>query len=189
MSKWFMVAFCSILMVGIGGPVFTNPAQAGGFVGSSVFVGHGFTRFPSHSFVVNNFCCFPRRSFVINNFCCFYPRTRVFLGFNEVVPLYPSYVYPAPPAYYYPPVYAPPATAADGQIQIEVNLPDAEIWVDGRYIGLVRHFAGPAMVGVAPGTHVVEFRISGKMTSTQVIVNSGAVSVVKVELSEPTSRY
>ncbi|MGH7429962.1 MAG: PEGA domain-containing protein, partial [Candidatus Methylomirabilaceae bacterium] len=91
-------------------------------------------------------------------------------------PLYP-YVspYPAPPG---------PATAT---LQIEATPGETEIVVDGRRIGLAREFQGPALVPVAAGPHVVEFRWEGFSVMSQVVVPTGATIPIRRDLAPSAS--
>src|SRR5215813_4019638 len=82
----------------------------------------------------------------------------------------PVMPYSYPRLYVYPSVglnlYAPsaadatvrPPTAKQEHLRLEVKPPEAEIFVDGNFIGCGKDFSGPAAVQVAPGGHLVEFR-------------------------------
>lgn len=137
--------------------------------------GHGFKRHgffaPRHfgkfnRFGHGRFNHFGRRHF---------PRTRFFFGLNLNAPFayYPSY-----PGYYEQEV----RYVSDSQLHIQVSPAEAEIWVDGRYIGLARDFSGPTVVYVTPGSHVVEIKLHGQIVSTQITVGPGATSVVNMAL-------
>jgi len=54
-----------------------------------------------------------------------------------------------------------PAAESHGILQIKLNKQDAEIYVDGRFIGLASDFNGLAMVSAPSGKHVVEFKSNG----------------------------
>lgn len=64
------------------------------------------------------------------------------------------------------PPYPPPS----GILQIEVTPEDAEIFVDGRRIGLAKELRGPGVVPVVAGSHLVEFRWRGFSVTSQIIV-------------------
>ena len=105
------------------------------------------------------------------------PRTRFFFGLNLYAP-YAYYPNPVYPSYYDTEV----RYVDNSQLQIEVTPLEAEIWVDGRYVGLARDFAGPAILYVAPGNHVVEIRLYGQSITSYVKVAPGATSVVNMAL-------
>ena len=104
-----------------------------------------------------------------------FPRSTFFFGTTLVAPF--AY-YPAYPGYYETEV----RYYSDSQLQIEVTPAEAEIWVDGRYVGLARDFSGPTIVQVAPGSHVVEVKLFGQTSSTQITVAPGATAVVNIAL-------
>lgn len=106
-----------------------------------------------------------------------FPRTRFFFGLNLYAP-YAYYPNPVYPSYYNTEV----RYVDNSQLQIEVTPLEAEIWVDGRYVGLARDFAGPAILYVAPGNHVVEIRLYGQSVTSYVKVAPGATSVVNMAL-------
>ena len=106
-----------------------------------------------------------------------FPRTRFFFGLNLHAPF----------AYYPYSSYSPSYESEvryvnDSQLHIDITPAEAEIWVDGRYVGLARDFSGPAILYVAPGSHVVEVKLHGQISTTQVTVAPGATSVVKMVL-------
>lgn len=51
-----------------------------------------------------------------------------------------------------------PAAKSHGILSIKVETGDAEIYIDGRFIGRARDFKGPAMVSVPSGKHLVEVK-------------------------------
>jgi hypothetical protein len=55
-----------------------------------------------------------------------------------------------------PPRPAPPFSASDAVVLVQSNVPDAELWIDERFVAPV----GALQAGVAlpPGTHRVEVR-------------------------------
>ncbi len=63
--------------------------------------------------------------------------------------------------------YLPPAAKSHGILSIMVKSQDAEIYVNGRFIGRAKDFKGPALVSVPAGKHVVEFRYDGLVIPTQ----------------------
>jgi hypothetical protein len=76
------------------------------------------------------------------------------------------YPYPYSPSYAYPPyagVYAaPPANASYGGVRLEVMPPDAAVYVDGFYAGIVEDFDGAwERVALAPGPHRFEIAAPG----------------------------
>jgi hypothetical protein len=96
----------------------------------------------------------------------------------------PAYPYPVYPRHYRPVVRPiPPPVVSYGSLRIEVQPVDVEIIVNGRFIGVAGDFQGPAVVEVAPGSHVVEFRLAGYQTYTQVYVAAGSLSVVNRDLT------
>ena len=105
------------------------------------------------------------------------PRTRFFFGINLHAPsaYYPNPVYPS---YYDTEV----RYVNDSQLHIDITPAEAEIWVDGRYVGLARDFSGPAILYVAPGSHLVEVKLHGQISTAQITVAPGATSVVKMAL-------
>jgi hypothetical protein len=74
--------------------------------------------------------------------------------------LYPygSYAYPLPPPAY---VTAAPGYAYGG-VRIEDAPPDAQVFVDGYYVGVVDDFDGPFQhLNLTAGPHQIEIRASG----------------------------
>ena len=72
-----------------------------------------------------------------------------------------------------------PNSQSYGNLEIHVAPENAEIYVDGRFIGQANDFQGPAVLSVPEGTHIVEFRYNGFSSSTTVNVNSGSNSVIQ----------
>ena len=67
---------------------------------------------------------------------------------------------------YYPPVYYPyypvPYSA---KIDTDIHPEDAEVWLDGHYIGIADQYDGfPRYLTVSPGRHRLEFRLEGYRT-------------------------
>jgi hypothetical protein len=54
-----------------------------------------------------------------------------------------------------------PAAESHGILSLKVSTQDAEMYVDGRFIGLARDFKGPAVVSAPSGDHEIEFRYNG----------------------------
>lgn len=67
---------------------------------------------------------------------------------------------------YASPPYPPPS----GALQIEVTPEDAEIFVDGRRIGLAKEFRGLSVVSVMAGFHLVEFHWRGFSVTNHIVV-------------------
>jgi len=97
----------------------------------------------------------------------------------------PPYAYPAPPygysypspnpsASYPPPGYPPagpvtvqPGTANGAGVSFEITPADADVFVDGNYVGRVASFGPQSQpLPVTPGRHVIEIRRSGYQTLT-----------------------
>lgn len=93
------------------------------------------------------------------------PRTRFFFGLNLYAP-YAYYPNPVYPSYYDTEV----RYVNDSRLHIDITPAEAEIWVDGRYLGLARDFSGPAILYMAPGRHEVEVKLHGQISTTQVTV-------------------
>ena len=119
-------------------------------------------------------------------------RARTTLGLGILAPIYPYAVYPGnyyygEPYYYYGEPYVAarprPVEASYGTLQIQVEPPEVEILVDGRFVGRALDFRGPTLVSVPAGNHVVEFRLAGLITSTQIYVGPGSTSVVTRNLT------
>jgi hypothetical protein len=102
--------------------------------------------------------------------------------------------YPYPRVYIYPSVglnpYAPsgadrtgrPPTAEQGYLRLEVKPPEAEIFVDGKFIGRGKDFSGPATVQVSPGGHLVEFRSRQSANQIRLFVAAGETVEFKRDL-------
>ena len=110
-------------------------------------------------------------------------RGHVFIPFPPVVVVEPS-----PPVVYVPGqrtvVVAPVPSTVTATLQIFVAPLQAEIYLDGRYIGRAEEFRdGWVQLAVSPGTHTVELRF-GMITHTHgVNVEPGATAVVNDRLS------
>jgi hypothetical protein len=59
-----------------------------------------------------------------------------------------------------------PAAESHGIVQIKLTTQDAEIYIDGRFIGLASEFNGLAMVSVPSGKHEIEFKYQGSSLPT-----------------------
>jgi hypothetical protein len=121
-----------------------------------------------------------------------YPRTSFYFGFG-----YPyTYGYPYYGSYYrgyYAPYYAPypypgyvgvaPGHAYGG-VRIDVEERDAEVWVDGYYVGIVDDFDGTfQQVNLEPGAHRVELRLDGfEPASFDVNVEPGRTITYRTQL-------
>lgn len=103
--------------------------------------------------------------------------------------VYVSPVYAPPPAVVYQPpptyAYAPPPTvpAPSGRLQVEVWPDGVQVFVDGRFVGTAGALRGGAHITVAPGHHVLEFRLNGFTSATEVDVSPGSTTVVQRHLS------
>jgi len=81
----------------------------------------------------------------------------------------------------------PPAPASQGFLRLEVRPSDAEIYVDGYFIGHGRDFPGAALVPVWPGGHLVEFRYRGSANAIRLFVTAGETVQASQDLSPITS--
>jgi hypothetical protein len=100
------------------------------------------------------------------------------------VPYLPVMPYPYPRVHVYPIVPTSPIPDSSttsrspsgiilGYLRLEVNPADAEIYVDGHFIGRGSDPSGPFIVPVAPGGHRVEFRAGGIGSRVHVFVSAG----------------
>ena len=98
-----------------------------------------------------------------------YPYPRAPYGYPP-----PPYAYPAPnPSAAYPPGSYPPAgpvtvqpgTTTGAGVSFEITPVDADVFVDGTYVGRVSNF-GPLSqpLPMAPGRHLIEIRREGYQT-------------------------
>lgn len=72
-----------------------------------------------------------------------------------------------------------PADKSHGILSIKAETQDAEIYIDGRFIGRARDFKGPAMVSVPSGKHVVEFKYDdSSFPAVNVDVVPGSVAFI-----------
>jgi hypothetical protein len=72
--------------------------------------------------------------------------------------------------------------AERGSLRLEVKPPEAEIFVDGNFIGRGKDFSGPATVQVSPGGHVVEFRSRQSANQIRLFVVAGETVEFKRDL-------
>jgi len=97
----------------------------------------------------------------------FQPWTRLSFGLFIGYPVRYGYSYPYPvPVYGYgapsAPVYITPTSTAYGGITLEISPREAEVYVDGQYIGQVRDFDGVgAPLNLIAGRHHVEVSAPG----------------------------
>ena len=94
-------------------------------------------------------------------------------------PYYPPYsAYPA-----YPPRYYAPADYGYLWTQIEPN--QAQVWVDGKFFGIVKEFDGPVNhLKLSVGTHEVQFRLKGyRAFTTNVYISPLGTASVEYDLS------
>jgi len=108
-----------------------------------------------------------------------YPYPRIYV--SPYISLDPY----APPETYRP--RRPSAAAPQGFLRLEVKPSDAEIYVDGNFIGRGRDFPGPALVSVWPGGHLVEFRFQGSGNHIRLFVAAGETVQASRDLSPITS--
>ena len=66
-----------------------------------------------------------------------------------------------------------PAAESHGILSLKVTTGNAEMYVDGRLIGLARDFKGPAVVSVPSGDHVIEFKYNGLSYTTNAHIARG----------------
>jgi len=85
-------------------------------------------------------------------------------------PPYPPYGYPYPPSGY-------SSQAAVGGLSFEITPSDAEVWVDGAYVGTVGDFTPTTRpLDLTPGRHHIEIRASGyRSMSFDVEISAGQV--------------
>jgi len=97
----------------------------------------------------------------------FTPWTRLSFGLFIGYPVRYVYAYPYPvPVYGYgapsAPVYITPSSPMYGSISLEISPSDADVFVDGQYVGQVRDFDGiGAPLTLTPGRHRVELTAAG----------------------------
>jgi len=97
----------------------------------------------------------------------FRPWTRLSFGIFVGYPVQYAYSYPYPvPVYGYgapaAPVYITPSSTAYGGVTLEISPRDADVYVDGQFIGQVRDFDGVgAPLNLMAGRHHVEVMAQG----------------------------
>jgi hypothetical protein len=97
----------------------------------------------------------------------FRPWTRLSFGFFVGYPVPYVYSYPYPvPVYGYgapsAPVYITPSSTLYGGVTLEISPRDAEVFVDGQYVGQVRDFDGVgAPLNLTVGRHRVDVSAPG----------------------------
>jgi hypothetical protein len=97
----------------------------------------------------------------------FRPWTRLGFGFFVGYPVPYVYSYPYPvPVYGYgapsAPVYITPSSTQYGGVTLEISPSDAEVFVDGQYVGQVRDFDGVgAPLNLTVGRHRVDVSAPG----------------------------
>jgi len=72
-----------------------------------------------------------------------------------------------------------PVAEGHGVLLINITTKDAEIYIDGRFIGRARGFKGPVMVSVPKGEHLVEFRDSSFQAADIDVVPGSTVYIVR----------
>ena len=97
----------------------------------------------------------------------------------------PAVVYTSPPVVYTsPPIVQTPPPAAAATLQIVVAPLQADIYLDGRYIGRAQEFPnGLVQLTVSPGSHTVELRFGTTAHTHTVSVGAGSTVVVNDRLS------
>lgn len=98
----------------------------------------------------------------------------------------PGYAYADPRYPYSSPPYPPPPRP-NAALQIEATPEDTEIVIDGSMIGLAKEFRGPAVVPVAAGPHLVEFRWQGFSVTSHIMVPPGATIPIRRDLAPSAS--
>jgi hypothetical protein len=97
----------------------------------------------------------------------FRPWTRLSFGIFVGHPVHYFYSYPYPvPVYGYgapsAPVYITPSSTTYGSVTLEISPFDAEVFVDGEYVGQVRDFDGVgAPLNLTAGRHRLELTAPG----------------------------
>src|SRR5262249_47154272 len=97
----------------------------------------------------------------------FRPRTRVAFGIFVGYPVPYAYAYPYPvPVYGYAapvaPVVVGPNSTQYGGVSLDINPPDASVYVDGGYAGLVQDFDGTRQtLTLTYGRHRIEVTAPG----------------------------
>ena len=66
-----------------------------------------------------------------------------------------------------------PVLESHGVLSLKVTTQDAEMYVDGRFIGLARDFKGPAVVSIPAGDHVIELKYNGLSYKTNAHIPRG----------------
>jgi hypothetical protein len=105
---------------------------------------------------------------------------------------YSSFYWWGPPAYYSAyrggsdDYYAPDSGALDLDIKPE----DAEVWVDGEYVGIADNYDGfPRYLWLAEGDHRLVFYLDGYRTAArEFTIERGVVLQVKTQLDEGESK-
>ena len=66
-----------------------------------------------------------------------------------------------------------PVADSQGVLSLKVTTQDAEMYVDGRFIGLARDFKGPAIISVPWGDHAIEFKYNSLSYQTNAHITRG----------------
>jgi PEGA domain len=117
-----------------------------------------------------------------------YPAYTYAYPYAYPAPAYPAASYPTyDPRDYDVRVEAPQPEVEKalppGRIALDVNPPDAEVYVDGYYVGVVTDFSGAQQLTVDAGARRIEFRAPGHETlALQVLVSPGQTITVRREL-------
>jgi hypothetical protein len=78
-----------------------------------------------------------------------------------------------------------PAHTRWGYLRVEVRPEEAEIYVDGEFVGRGRDFSGAAVIPVAPGGHRLELRADELGSQLYLLVGAGEVVDIRRDLSPP----
>ncbi len=112
----------------------------------------------------------------------FRPRLRISVGLFAGYPVPYPYAYPYPvPVYGYAapsaPVIVGPGSVNYGGVSLEINPPDASVYVDGQYAGLVQDFDGTRQtLTLVAGRHHIDVSAPGYETmSFEVDVYPGQI--------------
>ena len=112
-----------------------------------------------------------------------YPYSYGYAPFYGYAPYgYPGYGYALPPAGY----YAPVAGRAYGGVRIVDGPPDAEVYADGYYVGIVDDFDGVFQhLNLTAGPHHIEIRAPGWPASVAFDVNVPPGQTLSLHVPRP----
>ena len=73
-----------------------------------------------------------------------------------------------------------PVAESHGILRITLKKQDAEIYIDGRFVGLASDFNGTVLVSVPAGKHVVEFRYQdASLRAAHLDIAPGSVTAIE----------